>query len=97
MVHLMVQAMETWFLADHDAMRAFFGPRFMENALRRWPDLEAVPKTTVLDALKRATADCRKPYSKGKVSFELMAQVDPVRVESACPHAMMLLNRLRTR
>ena len=94
---LMVQAMETWFLADRDAMRAYFGPRFVESALRRWPELEAVPKATVFDALKRATASCPKRYSKGKVSFELLAQVDPVRVESACPHATMLLDRLRTR
>ena len=73
------------------------GPQFVESALRRWPDLEAVPQATVLDALKRATAGCPKPYSKGKVSFELLAHVEPVRVESACLHAMMLLNRLRTR
>lgn len=69
----------------------------VESALRRWPELEAVPQATVLDALKRATAGCPKPYSKGKVSFELLAHVEPVRVESACLHAMMLLNRLRTR
>ena len=94
---LMAQVMETWFLADRDAMRAYFGPRFVESVLRCWPDLEAVPKATVLDALKRATARCPKRYAKGKVSFELLAQVDPILVESACPHATMLLDRLRTR
>ena len=94
---LMVQAMETWFLADRNAMRAYFGPRLVESALRRWPELEAVPKAAVFDVLKRATAGCPKRYSKGKVSFELLAQVDPVRVESACPHATMLLDRLRMR
>ena len=92
---LMVQAMETWFLADRDSMRAIFGPRFVESALRRWPALEAVPKATVLDALKRATVDCPKRYSKGQVSFTLLAQVDPARVEDACPHAKALLKRLK--
>ena len=92
---LMVQAMETWFLADRDALRKYFGARFRQNALKKWPDLEAVPKPTVLGALKRATAKCTKHYAKGKVSFELLAHIDPDLVATACPHAKALLNRLR--
>ena len=93
---LMVQVMETWFLADRDALRRYFGAQFAENALRQWPQLEAVPKQTVLDALQRATARCQKGYAKGKVSFDLLAQVDPNRVEAACPHAKALLDRLKS-
>ena len=92
---LMVQVMETWFLADLGALRAYFGRGFREKAIRAWPDLESVPRETVLDALKRATAACRKSYAKGRVSFELLARIDPVRVEAACPHARALLDRLR--
>jgi hypothetical protein len=62
---------------------------------RQWPELEAVPKREVLEALERATAACRKNYTKGKVSFELLAHIDPARVEAACPHARALLDRLR--
>ena len=91
---LMVQAMETWFLADRDALRKYFGARFKPNALKKWPGLEAVPKPTVLDALKRATAAGPK-YAKGKVSFGLLAHIDPALVATACPHAEALLNRLR--
>lgn len=47
------------------------------------------------NALKRATANCATRYAKGKVSFELLARVDPALVEAACPHAKALLNRLR--
>ena len=43
--------------------------------------------------LERATD---KGYAKGKVSFELLAQIDPALVEAACPHAKAFLNRLRT-
>ena len=93
---LMVQVMETWFLADRDTLRNYFGAQFAENALRQWPQLEAVPKQTVLDALQRATARCQKPYAKGKISFELLAQVDPTRVEAVCPHAKALLDRLKS-
>ena len=93
---LMVQVMETWFLADREALRSYFGTGFGENALKAWRNLEDVPKSTVFEALGRATASCRKRYSKGRVSFELLAQIDSARVAAACPHAKALLNELRT-
>ena len=93
--YLMVQVMETWFLADRDALRRFFGPSLNENPFGQWQDLEEVSKDTVLNALERATSNCQKPYSKGKVSFELLGQIDPQRVADACPHAKELLDYLR--
>ena len=92
---LMVQIMETWFLADRQALRNYFGAGFDENALMAWPNLEDVPKPTVLEELRDATVSCRPRYTKGKVSFELLARIDPARVEAACPHARALLNVLR--
>ena len=74
-------------------MQRYFGAKFNENALKQWPKLEAVLKATVFDALERTTD---KGYAKGKVSFELLAQIDPALVEAACPHAKAFLNRLRT-
>ena len=32
---------------------------------------------------------------EGKVSFELLARIDPARVEAACPHVRALLDELR--
>ena len=94
-VFLMVQVMETWFLADQNALSRYFGAPFRENALRQWPDLESVSKDDVIDALDRATAECPRRYAKGTVSFELLEQIDPARVEAKCPHANALLERLR--
>ena len=37
-----------------------------------------------------------KRYAKGKVSFELLARVDPDRVQNECPHAKVLLDRLKS-
>ena len=91
----MVQAMETWFLADVVALRRYFGAQLRQSALKQWPRLEDVPKATVIEALRRGTAACAKPYAKGRISFELLATVDPARVESACPQAKALLDRLR--
>ena len=93
---LMVQVMETWLLADRDALREYFGARFRGNALRQWPSLEDVAKADVHDALDRATAACPRPYAKGVVSFELLERIEPARVETECPHAGVLLNCLRT-
>lgn len=92
---LMVQVMETWFLADRDLLKSYFGTSLRESHLRQWPHLEAVPKLTVLDALEKSTAGCQRHYAKGKVSYELLGKLSPDRVETACPHAKALLERLR--
>ena len=94
---LMVQFMETWFLADTDGLRRYFGSGLSEQAIKQWPELEAVSKDTVLKALAQATAACDKAYEKGRTSFELLAHVDPARVRAACPHANALLEKLTAR
>ncbi len=92
---LMVQIMESWFLADRASLRRYFGTALRDEHLRSRPTLEDVPKADVLSALTRATAGCKKPYAKGRVSFELLGQLDPTSVENAFPHAKRLLDRLR--
>lgn len=91
---LMVQCMETWFLADLNSLKKFFGSDFREAPLRKWPDLEQVPKATVLDVLAQATDNCSKKYSKGSVSFDLLGKINPQVVRGACSHAEKLLARL---
>ena len=93
---LMVQVMETWFLADQVALRRYFGPHFSNAPFRAWPALEAVPKQTVYEVLEKATANCKQAYGKGEVSFEVLASLAPATVEAACPHARDLLQRLRS-
>lgn len=92
---LMVEVMETWFLADRNLLREYFGASLREIHLRQWPDLEQVPKATVLNALEKATAGCAKQYSKGKISFELLGRLRHGTVSAACSHARALLDRLR--
>ncbi|MEQ1840423.1 MAG: DUF4276 family protein, partial [Verrucomicrobiales bacterium] len=88
---LMVCVMETWFLADRVALQSFFHKCWNDRASPKWPDLESVPKESVLDALLRATATCgKKVYSnrsKGKLSFELLKEINPTTVEANCPAA----------
>ncbi|HRC85910.1 MAG TPA: DUF4276 family protein [Thermoanaerobaculia bacterium] len=95
-LHLMVQVMETWFLADRGCLRSYFGADLRERHLPDWPDLEAVAKSEVLDALDRATAACGdRKYGKGRTSFELLERLNPAEVEARCPSARSLLAFLR--
>jgi len=65
------------------------------GATPQWPVLEAVSKSAVFTALNQATANCTKPYAKGKVSYELLSKLKPALVEAACPRAKTLLDKLR--
>ena len=93
--HLMVQCMESWFLADMDALAGFFGDGFNGGALPRRPDIENVSKRDVERGLKRATRPSGKgEYHKGRHSFEVLATVDPGRVVNGSPHAKRLIDTL---
>ena len=93
---LMVQVMETWFVADRELLKTFFGQHFREQAIPVWPDLEQVPKLDVYDALSRATAGCgEKKYAKGRLSFDLLSRISPAKVEDESPHAKAFLECLR--
>ncbi len=96
--HLMVQVMESWFLADRHALKAFFGNGFKENKLpAATRSIEDVPKADVYRALKDATAACqgKGAYDKGRHSFGLLADIDPSKVESASPWALRFISELK--
>lgn len=93
---LMVQTMETWLLADRDALRRYFGASFRENRLPSQHNLEGIDKETALQSLELATADCNKQYAKGAVSFEILGRINPNAVAERCPHAKALLDFLRS-
>ena len=44
-VHLMVQCMEAWFLADKDSLAAYYENGFNQNALPTREDIENIAKT----------------------------------------------------
>lgn len=96
-IFLMVQLMETWFLADREMLKQFFQPDFIEKHIPKREDLEAIPKLDVYAALEAATAKrpIKKRYAKGEVSFNILSKLSPQKVENLCPHAARLLNFLR--
>jgi len=94
--HLMVQVMESWFLADRDVLKAFFGQGFNENSLPSTP-VEEVAKDTLYNALKQASRACKTKavYGKNEHSFKLLALIDPEKVTRASPWAKRFVDALR--
>ena len=77
-VHLMIQTMEAWIVADTAALAAYYGQRFNANPLPRARDLETVPKTEGLAAaLERATRATQKgAYHKIRHASDLLQRID---------------------
>ena len=93
--HLMVQAMESWFLADQNVLALYYGQGFLVNSLPVQSNIELIPKKTVFNALRHATKNTQKgKYHKTRHSFDLLEQIEPARVRTASPHAKRLLTVL---
>jgi len=98
-VHLMVQAMEAWFIADMDTLARYYGQGFAANAIPKTKNVETIPKDDLVPALKRATRGTTKgEYHKTRHAFDLLAQIYPEKVRDRAPHCdrlfQMLLKRL---
>lgn len=79
--------METWLLADEDALGKYYGQHFASSALPNGLDLETVPKGTVQSSLNKATARTSKgQYHKIRHASALLAEVDPKRLRQRCSH-----------
>ena len=96
-VHLMVQCMEAWFLADRAALAGYFGNGFSDNSLPRRAEVEEVSKQDIERGLNAATRNSRPKgaYQKGRDSFAILAGLDPGKVANASPHAKRFLDTLR--
>lgn len=95
-LHLMVQVMESWFLADRRTLAEYYGNGFEEARLpASTRPIEQVPKTEVEPALDRAARHTKKGgYAKGRDSFTLLERIDPDLVRAASPWAQRLIAAL---
>lgn len=96
-LHLMVQCMEAWFLADRQAIRTFFGQGFNENTL---PPVTCAPEDVEkLDLYRKLEQATRKTktkgaYDKGDHAFRLLAMLDPNLVRKSSPWAERFFSTL---
>ena len=93
--HLMVQVMESWFLADKETLIKFFGQNFNRNALPKQTKIEVISKDDIFGGLKSATRATQKGrYDKGAHSFSILENIDPQKILEASPWADRLLKEL---
>jgi hypothetical protein len=86
----MVQVMESWFLADEAALRAFYGKRFQEGAVGWNPKVEEIPKDDAFGRLRRVGGE----YHKTKHASKLLATIDPAVVRQAAPNCDRMFRAL---
>ncbi len=95
--HLMVLCMESWFMADEEALSAFFGQGFNTKALPKNSNIESISKEEIFKSLEKASLKCKTKgaYGKGEHSFSILATIDPEKVASASPWANRFLSTLK--
>lgn len=89
-VLLMTTCMETWIVADREALRAHYGHKLQENALPPLDQLENRNRHDVHDQLIRATRECSNAYAKGKRSFAVLGVLNPHTLEFLPSFARMV-------
>jgi hypothetical protein len=97
-VFLMVQTMESWFLADRETLATFYDGGFLPNSLPgSATNIEIIRKEDIDLALKKATrkTNTKGEYHKINHGAALLALIDPSKVEIASPHAASFHKFLR--
>lgn len=94
--HMMVQCMESWFMADKACLEKFYGQAFNTNALPARKEVELIAKNDVSTGLANATKNTQKgPYHKTRHGFTLLGAIDPGEIEAVSPFCERLHKRLR--
>jgi hypothetical protein len=94
-VLFMTTCMETWLVADHDALSKHYGSQLQISALPALHDLEKKSRHKVQDKLAHATRNTSKPFAKGQRSFDLLGELNPSALEKlpSFARARRILNK----
>jgi hypothetical protein len=95
-VHLMVQTMEAWIVADPEALAEYYGQGFNANALPVSNNLEKVAKSAIAAALDNATKNTKTKgkYHKIKHASDLLRKIAPQKVKQRCPNCARMFTSL---
>jgi hypothetical protein len=94
--HLMVQAMEAWFIADIDPLKIFYGQGFKENSIPKSTNVETIHKDLLAPSLKAATSDTKSKgeYQKSKHASQLLKLLNVAKVRKESPNCDRLFTTL---
>ncbi len=92
-IHLMVQTMETWIVADRPALEEYYGDGLKADELPGADDLESA--SGVDKSLERATRNTTHgEYRKIGHASDLLQRIDPETVQRRCPACRRLFETL---
>jgi uncharacterized protein DUF4276 len=84
-VLFMTTCMETWIVADQNALSDHYGSRLQNSALPTLNDLESRSRQEVQQKLTHATRNCSNAYAKGKRSFVVLGKLSPTTLKEHLP------------
>ena len=90
--HLMVQVMESWLIADIEALKDFYGKNFDESKIPDTTDVENIHKDDVLSSLRLAII--KGKYHKINHGPKILERLNVHRVRKAAPHCDRLFTTL---
>lgn len=93
-VYLMTTSMEAWIICDRQTLMDYYGQEFQVNSLLPQNGLEQRSRQSTLESLNNASKMCKKPYSKGKNSFQLLQRLDPKVLIQYLPSFARMLREL---
>lgn len=96
-VLFMTTCMETWFVADHAALTAYFKQKLQMSALPPLNNLENRSRQDVQHSLHHATRNCPNAYSKGAKSYEVLGKLSPAVLEEHLPSFLRIRRILNAR
>lgn len=92
---LMVQIMESWFLADIETLKSYYEQKFNSKAIPKTNDVEKVAKTDVEKSLNRATKDTKKGvYHKIRHGAELLSRIDVEIIKQRANHCQRIFQTI---
>ncbi len=100
----MIECMETWILADPEALAEFYGQGFPIDSLPKRTNLEEERKEDVAkyldDAINRTKKAVENPkkggYKKVDHGSKLLGKIDPKKVAKRCPHFAIFVEWLES-
>ena len=88
-IHFMVEVMESWLLADKNALANYYGNGFQTNRLPQNPSVEEIPKADVISGLESATSSTPKgKYDKTRHTPTYRSESMSAKFETPHPTAI---------